>query len=446
MLRKKLVLLCTLISLSAGAQQQVLDRVIGVVGKYPILLTDLQNAMVEREKEGAPADRCQTLEMLVYQKLLVAQADKDSITVTDAEVDTELDRRMAYFIHQFGSEEKLEKFYGKRTNVLKDELRSDVQEQLLADKMEAKVHGDVKLTPAEVREFYNAIPEDSLPLIGSEVELQQLVKKPVFSAQAKKEARELLDSYRQRVVNGQSSMSTLARLYSEDPGSAMEGGLYTNVPKGRMDPSFESVAFRLKKGEISQVFESSYGFHFIELVQRKGELLDLRHILIVPKITNSDFIRCKKSLDSIYAEIKAGRIGFEEAVTKFSDDDETRQNHGLMINPQTASTRYDHETLAQIDPKLVALVTELEPGQVSAPMEFAGPDGKPGYRLLKLKNRIDPHKSNLKEDYQKLLLLASASKKRAMVRDWIKTKSKQTYIRLEPGFSCKLSNDWSLSN
>jgi peptidyl-prolyl cis-trans isomerase SurA len=362
----------------------------------------------------------------------VAQADRDSITVTDAEVDTELNRRMAFFIHQFGSEEKLEKFYGKRTNVLKDELRSDVQEQLLADRMESKVTGDVKLTPAEVREFFNSIPGDSLPLIGAEVELQQLVKKPTFSAEAKKDAREL--------------MSILARLYSEDPGSAKDGGLISNVARGMMDPAFESTAFRLRKGEVSGVFESAYGYHIIELVQRKGELLDLRHILIIPKITNADFFRSKRQLDSLHQEISAGRLTFEDAVSRFSDDLETKQNGGLMINPSTASTRFDHETLAQIDPKIVATVNTMSVGDISAPMEFAGTDGKPGFRIVKLKNRVDPHKANLKDDYQRIMMMATAAKRRESIRNWIMNRSKITYIRLDPGFDCRFDNQWTISN
>jgi peptidyl-prolyl cis-trans isomerase SurA len=432
--------------LFANAQAQPIDKVIGVVAKYPILLSDLQNAMIEREEQGLPIGKCDAFEMLVYQKLLVAQADKDSVTVSDSEVDTELNRRMAYFIQKFGSEEKLEQFYGKRTNVLKDELRGDVQEQLVAEKMESKVKGDAKLTPAEVRLFYHSIAEDSLPLINSEVELQQLVKKPSYSPEAKKEARELLESYRQRIIKGQGSMSTLARLYSEDPGSAKEGGFIPNVARGTMEPTFEAVAFRLKNGEVSNVFETSYGFHFIELVQRKGELLDLRHILIMPKMTNEDFFRCKKQLDSIHTEIMEGRISFEDAVKKFSDDADTRLNGGLMVNPQTASTRFDNDILSQLDPNLVVTLNSMKPGEICKPMQFTGQDGKPGFRIILLRNRIDPHKANLKEDYQKLSVMAANDRTLKIRKEWIRQHSKNTYIRLDPTLSCQFSNDWTISN
>lgn len=430
----------------AGSAQQVLDKVIGVVGKYPILLSDLQNSMLERENQGEALNQCDAFEVLVFQKLLVAQADRDSITVSDAEVDTELDRRMSYYIQQFGSEEKLEKFYGKRTNVLKDELRSDVQEQLIAEKMNSRITGDLKLTPSEIRQFYSTIPQDSLPLIESEVELQQLVKRPSFSPEEKKAAREVLESYRQRIIKGEASMSMLARLYSEDPGSAKEGGFIPNVTRGMMVPEFEAVAFRLKNGEVSNVFETSFGYHFIELVQRRGELLDLRHILVIPKMTNEDYFNCKKQLDSIYTEIKEGRLEFEDAVRRFSDDPDTKQNAGLMVNPASASTRFDNETLSQLDKNLIATLNSMQIGELSKPMQFMGMDGKPGFRVIKLRNRIDPHKANMKEDYQRIANMATLQKKKELVKDWIRMRSKITYIRLDKEYLCKFENQWTISN
>jgi peptidyl-prolyl cis-trans isomerase SurA len=434
------------LSLIFKAQPQVIDKVIGVVGRYPIYLSDLQSSLIEREAQGVPPNTCMAFEMLVFQKLLVAQADRDSLTVSDSEVDNELNRRMNYFIQQFGSEEKLEAFYGKRTNVIKDELRSEVQDQLLAEKMNSKITEEAKLTPSEIRQFYNTIPADSLPLIASEVELQQLVKKPTYSANAKIEARQILESYRQRVLRGESSMSMLARLYSEDPGSAKDGGFYANVGRGIMDPSFEAVFTRLKTGEISQVFETPYGFHFIQLVQRKGEFVDLRHILIMPKMTNEDFINGKIKLDSIYEDIMAGKISFEDAVKKYSDDKETQQNGGLMINPANSTTRFDNETLSQIDKNLIATLNSMNIGELSKPMQFMALDGKPGFRILKLKNRIDPHKANLKEDYQRISLMANQNKKEKMMKDWIKRRSKMTYIKLDPEYACKFENQWVISN
>jgi peptidyl-prolyl cis-trans isomerase SurA len=443
MQKNKLVFLFLIVVSFSFGQKKVIDKVIGIVGKYPILLSDLQNSMLEREKQETTLDKCKAFEMLVFQKLLVAQADRDS--VTDAEVDHELDQRMTYYIQQFGSVEKLEEFYGKRTNVIKDELRSDIQEQLIAQKMQGKITGDVKLTPSEVRQFYNSIPQDSLPLINSEVELQQIVKRPTFSAEAKLAAKEQLEEYRARVVKGE-KMSTLARLYSEDPGSAAKGGYY-QFGRGVMDPAFEAVAFRLKQGEVSNVFETAYGYHFIELQARKGEMVEVKHILIVPKMSNSDFYLSKQLLDSIYTNIKEGKITFEEAAKKYSDDDDTKQNGGLMINRATASTKFENEDLSQTDPNLVVTLNSMQIGEISKPMQYTNPvDGKPGFRLLKLKNRIDPHRTNLKDDYQKLALLANADHNKKQVKDWIKKRSKITYIKLDPEYSCAFENQWTISN
>ena len=445
MQKNKLVFLFLIVVSFSFGQKKVIDKVIGIVGKYPILLSDLQNSMLEREKQETTLDKCKAFEMLVFQKLLVAQADRDSVTVTDAEVDHELDQRMTYYIQQFGSVEKLEEFYGKRTNVIKDELRSDIQEQLIAQKMQGKITGDVKLTPSEVRQFYNSIPQDSLPLINSEVELQQIVKRPTFSAEAKLAAKEQLEVYRARVVKGE-KMSTLARLYSEDPGSAAKGGYY-QFGRGVMDPAFEAVAFRLKQGEVSNVFETAYGYHFIELQARKGEMVEVKHILIVPKMPNSDFYLSKQLLDSIYTNIKEGKITFEEAAKKYSDDDDTKQNGGLMINRATASTKFENEDLSQTDPNLVVTLNSMQIGEISKPMQYTNPvDGKPGFRLLKLKNRIDPHRTNLKDDYQKLALLANADHNKKQVKDWIKKRSKITYIKLDPEYSCAFENQWTISN
>jgi peptidyl-prolyl cis-trans isomerase SurA len=422
--------------------QQVVDKVISIVGKHPILLSELQGAMLDQERQEMKVERCRALELLVFQKLLIVQADRDSVTVSDAEVENELNKRMAHFIQMFKTEEELERYYGKRTNVLKDEFRPEVHDQLLAQKMQSKITGDDKPTPAEVRQFYKTIPADSLPLINSEVEIQQIVKKPSFSPEAKAEAREKLESLRQRVLKGE-SMSTLARLYSEDPSVTQNSGMFKSVARGVMDPAFEAVAFRLKNNEVSQVFESSFGYHFIELIQRKGELLDLRHILIMPKMSNADYFKSRNELDSIYSWIKRGLYTFEEAAAKFSDDKDTKQNGGLMINHSTASTKFDDEDLSAIDPNLIVTLNSMQVGEISRPMKL---ENEPAFRIIKLKNRIDPHKMNVKDDYQKVATMTISYKNKKMVRDWIRRRSKITYIKIDPEFRCAFENDWYINN
>lgn len=446
MFKFKSIVFIALAACFSSANAQVVDKVIGVVAKYPILLSDLQNSMIEREKQGAPVNSCLAFETLVFQKLLIAQADRDSVTVSDDEVERELSQRMAYYITQFGSESKLEEFYGKRTNVIKDELRADVSEQLLADRMKSKITGDSKLTPSEVRSYYNTVPQDSLPLVDSEVELQQITRRPTYSAEAKLEAKHRLEEYQQEVVRDPKRMKTVAVLYSDDPGSSKQGGLMENVFRGMTDPAFESVAFRLKKGEVSTVFESSYGYHFIQLVQRKGDLLDLRHVLIIPKMNATDFFRSKQQLDSLYNEIKINSITFEDAAKRFSDDKDTKQNGGIMINQHTGNTKFANEDISQMDPNLIVTMNSMQIGDVSKPMEHYGNDGKRGYRLLLLRNRIDPHKTNLKDDYQKLSMMANAEKNKTLIKEWIRKRSKITYIKLDPNYACHFENQWTIIN
>jgi peptidyl-prolyl cis-trans isomerase SurA len=313
--------------------------------------------------------------------------------------------------------------------------------------MQGRIAPEGKLSPAEVRAYFNTIPEDSLPLINSEYELQQLVKKPTYSAEAKKEAKDKTEEYRQRVLKGE-SISILARLYSEDQVSAKEGGLIANVFRGQMTPEFEAVAFRLKNGEISNVFETPFGYHFMQLVSRRGDLLDLRHILVIPKMSNADYYRSKLQLDSIAKAIRGGTITFEEAVKKFSDDKETAQNNGLMINPMSASTKWTIEEISQIDQKMVLTINELNIGEISKTMEFMNyAENKPAFRIIKLKNRIDPHKANMKDDYQKLSLMASSEKSRKALKDWIRKRSKITYIKIDEDYkNCKFENNWIINN
>jgi peptidyl-prolyl cis-trans isomerase SurA len=427
------------------SQNTTVDKIIAVIGKEPVLQSELEGTMMMQEKGERQLTKCQTLEQLVFTKLLITQADKDSVTVTDAEVDAEMNKRFNYYILQFGSEEKLEEFYGKRINVIKDELRSDVEDQMLAQRMQQKITGDLKLSPAEVRLYYNQIPSDSLPLISSEMEILQLVRKPPINKDEKLKTKQTLESYRQRVLKGE-SMNVLAALYSEDPGSAKQGGLIENVFRGQMVPEFEATAFKLKAGEISEVFETSYGYHFIQMVARRGEMLDLRHILLSPKMTNADYFKAKTDLDSIKQLIENGTYTFEQAVKLFSDDTDTKQSGGILINQASGSTKWTIEDISTLDEKLVQTFSNMKVGDLSPIVPFSGMDGKPGFRLFKLKNRTDPHKANMKEDYARLLQMATTAKQREKVNEWITRHSKNTYIKIDDAYKCQFEKNWILAN
>ncbi len=443
-MKRALIILFSIAALASNAQQ-VLDKVIAIVGKYPLLLSDLEIYQMERLKEDPNANKCKAFEELLYSKLLLAQADRDSVTVSDQEIDGEIGKRLAYYLNMFGGDEsKFEAFYGKRINVFKDEIRDDVQNQLLQQKMRGRITGDTKLTPSEVRLYYQNIPTDSLPLIGTELEIAQIIKMPPVNEQAKKDARTAIESYRQRVINGE-SFSVLAALYSEDPGSAKTGGQLPSFGRGQMVPEFEAVAFRLKKGEVSEVFESAYGFHFMELISRKGEIVDARHILVSAKITQLDVFNAKTQLDTIQKAIIDGKISFENAAKKYSDDKETKQNGGLMVNPNSGNTKWDNEEISQLDQNLVFMFDKMQVGDVTTPMNYTGVDGKPGYRILTIISRSEPHKMNIKDDYQKLLQMAIYEKNKKEIENWIEKRSKLTYIKIDPEYKCKMDYNWTIT-
>lgn len=431
----------------AQAQPQVLDKVIAIVGKNPLLLSEVETSLIQ-QKEKIEIDqkiRCKTFEDLLFQKLLLSQADRDSITVSDAEVNAELGRRINYYVGMLGSEEKFEQFYGKRISVFKDELQDDVKNQLMAQKMQQKITGDIKLTPSEVRMYYNTIPYDSLPIINSELEIGHIVVKPPVNDETKKETRDLLETYRQRVINGE-SMSVLCALYSEDPGSAKNGGRYESVMRGQFVPEFEAVAFKLKAGEISEIFETTYGYHFIQLVARKGESVDVRHLLMAPKISQLDILKSKHLLDSVQKLISENKMSFNEAALKFSNDLETKQNGGLIVNPATNSTKWEIEELGQTDQSLVFMLDKMQLGEVTPVIQYVGQDAKQAWRIVYLKSRTEPHKANMKDDYTKLLNMATFDRQKKLITNWISKKSKTTYIKINSEFNgCKLEYDWTIT-
>ncbi len=446
MIKKILTAITIAGSCSVAAQNQNIDRVIAVVGKYIVLRSDYESQKQQYLADGAKDDatlRNRVFEELLYNKLLIAQADKDSVNVKDEQVEAEMERRINYYISQFGSEEKFEAFYGKKVDQFKEELKDDVREQLTAQQMQSKVVGEIKLTPSEIRAFYNGIPEDSLPLVNSEVEIGQILKQPVVSEEARVDARSRLENIRQRVVKGE-NMSALAALYTEDPSSAKTGGRYDGIRRGQFVPEFEAVAFRLKPGEISEIFETQYGFHFVELIARRGELVDVRHILISPKISSLDVLKAKTKLDSIYGLLQEGKINFCQATAQYSDDKDTRNNCGTMVNNATGNTRFEVDELGQIDQNLVFLLDKMQVGDYTKPTVYHSPDGKQAYRIIYLKNRTAPHRANLKDDYQRIQNYANVNEQKKRVSDWVNKKSKMTYIKIDKEFQdCTFVNNWN---
>jgi peptidyl-prolyl cis-trans isomerase SurA len=437
-------LLC---SASIHAQEKVIDRIIAIVGVNPIMQSELEaqfQQMVSAQEPVNENTRCKLLEELLFQKLLLAQAQKDSLDVTDAQVDQELDKRIRFYIQQFGSEEKFVSFYGKSVDDFKADLRDNIRDLLLAQQMQSKISNDISVTPNDVKKYFNNIPDDSIPYINAEVEVGQIVKRPSITPAAKKEAKDKIEEIRQRIMKGQSSFAAMAALYSEDPGSANKGGMYEHIQRGQFVPEWDAQAFKIKKNEISEVFETVYGFFIIQLIERRGEEVDARSLLISPKIDVADLVKSKLSLDTIYTKLSAtDTLSFSEAAAKYSDEEESKNSGGLLVNPNTGATRFQMDEIGQMDQTVAFAVEKLKVGELTKPMPMTTRDGKQAYRILFLKNRTTPHKANLIDDYQKIQGAALAKKQQDAVQVWISKKVGVTYVHLADDFkNCMFNSKW----
>lgn len=430
----------------ANAQEKVIDKIIAVVGNNYILQSDLETEyqqMITSQEAVDGNTRCKLMEELLYQKLLLAQAQRDSLDVTEAQLEQELDRRMQYYIHQLGSEEKFVAFYGKSIEDYKADLKDDVRDLLMAQQMQSKITADIAVTPNDVKEYFKNIPEDSIPFVNAEVEVGQIVKKPAITPSEKKEAKEKIEEIRQRILKGEASFAAMAALYSQDPGSASKGGLYEHIQRGQFVPEWDAWAFKLKKNEMSEVFESVYGYFIIQLIERRGDEVDARSLLITPAVDMNDMLKAKLALDTIYTKLLQDTLSFSEMAAKYSDDDESKNSGGLIVNPFNGSTRFQMDQIGQYDQSVAFAVDKLQIGEKTKPMAMSGQDGKQAYRVLYLKNRTLPHKANLVDDYQSIQAAALAKKQQEAIQVWIRKKSANTYVHIADDFkNCTFNNKW----
>ncbi len=441
-----LVILILAFSAFSFAQndKKVIDGVVAVVGGKMITISDIENQYLQYRAQGSirggeTETKCAILEGLLYNKLLLNQADIDSVEVTDKQVESELDRRIRYFIQQIGSKEKLEEYFKKSLAQIKDEFRDIIRDQIRVEQVQNNLTKNIKVTPSEVRSFFRNMPEDSIPMVNAEFVIGQIVKKPKSSLADEIEVKEKLRALRKRILDGE-SFATLAILYSEDPGSASRGGEVGLFGRGELYPEYEAVAFKLKEGEISDIVQTKAGYHIIQLIERRGDYINTRHILMSPKVSPEELQRASQILDSVAHLIHNGKISFEEAVAKFSDDP-NKMNGGLMINPYTGTTRFEPD---QLEAKVYYVVDKLEVGQISSPVPFKTEEGKDAYRLLFLKERTRPHKANLKDDYDKIQNWALEDKKEKTLQKWVKERIGKTYIRINPQFQvCRFRNNWN---
>ena len=421
-----LSILISSFSKSATAQVTVLDKIIAKVDNYYLLKSELETQMAQYAQSGQQAPpKCQLLESLVVGKLMLAKSEIDSVTVEDKRVETELTSRMEQMESQFGSQKNIVEAYGKTISSLKDELRSAIKEQLVTRKMQDKITGDVKVTPKEVRRFYEAIPKDSLPYLPSEVEIGQIVRMAKTTRAQKDELFKRLLDYKKRVENGE-KFEELAKLYSEDLGSGKRGGDLGFAKRGQMVAPFEAAALRMKPNQMSDVIESEFGFHLIRLLEIRGQEYHALHILLRPDYQRLDVVEPTHFLDSIRVLIQRDTLKFERAAKEVSEDKATQYGGGMIIDPQSRSIRMPLD--GTMESGLFFTVDTMKVGTVSKPMTYRTEDGRSAMRILYYKTKHPPHFANLVDDFQRLSSYTLNKKKNTAIEKWFAKAKDDVFI------------------
>lgn len=423
------------------AQTNIVDEIIWVVGNEPILLSDVEETRISSEAYGQPVDNpyCTIPEQIAVNKLFVHQAELDSVTVSESDVIRAVDNRINESIQAFGSREALEQMYGRSVSQMRENLKKQYREQMMADEVRQKLTTDVKATPAEVREYFKNVPNDSLPFIPTQVEVQIITSVPEVPRAEVERIENKLREYARRVNSGEADFSTLAKFYSED-GSARNGGELGYMGRNQLVPEFANVAFTLNDPKkVSKIVRSEYGYHIIQLIDKKGDKINVRHILLKPHIDDSEIEKGIARLDSIANDIRANKFTFDAAALSLSDDKDTRNNHGLMANVDqqngTVSSRFEMQDL----PADVAKVVDtLSVGQISRAFRMTNDKGQEVCAVVMLKNRIEGHPANMTEDFQTLRDVVVNKRKEEKIEQWIKDKIKTTYVRISPDWrNCK---------
>lgn len=424
-------------------RRQKIDGVIATVGDFNILDSDIDKSFLELSSQGnAVKDitRCQMLGKLLEDKLYAHQAIQDSIVVTDDEVKSKMEEQIAYMVEQLGSMDKVVKYFKKTTEEdFKTDLSEIIKMNKLSTSMQKKIIDAVEITPEEVRSFFKRIPADELPVFGAEMEVSQIVVSPKVSQEEKQKVIDRLKMFRQEVMEG-ASFSTKAVLYSMDPGSSSNGGYYKMNKKTPFVKEFKDVAFSLAEGEISEPFETDFGWHIIYIEKIRGQDLDLRHILLVPKTDDQSMRDAKERITQIKKRIEEKAITFADAARTESDEKETRANGGILINPKTQDTHFE---LTKMDPTLYSQVSNLKEGEVSIPLIDTDQSGKKKYKLIMVTNRIDEHTADYVKDYIKIKNLALKEKQIEAIDKWSDEKINETYIKINGEYrNCEFTNNW----
>jgi len=415
------------------AQDNVIDQVIWVVGDDAILKSDVEKQIMQMkaEKTDIPGDPyCVIPEQIAIRKLFLHQAKLDSLPVNEGNVTMQVDQRVSEIVSQIGSEQKLEEYYGKSIKSIKEELRDQAREQGLVQQVQQKLIGEQKITPSEVRKEFSKVPAQDIPVIPAKVEVQLLAIDPPISAQETEAIKAKLRSFKERIESGDATFSMLAMLYSDDVESAKMGGELGFMGKGQLVKPFADEAFSLTDPKkVSRIVETEFGYHIIQLIDKRGDKVNVRHILIKPKAQLADQSKAMTRLDSLVTLIKGGKLSFEDAVLRYSDDKNTRMSAGVMINSQDGTSKFEYQNLA---PEISKLAYTMKVGDISAPFLMINQSGKQVCAIIKVKSKIDQHKANLDDDYQQLKIFVQNRKNAQTINSWIKNKQKDTYVNINP--------------
>lgn len=420
------------------------DKIIATVGDKIILKSEIDNSISDMQRQGAdiPANgKCLLLEQALGLKALVLQAEIDSIPVSEEEVEADIDNKIRYFVNQYGSKEIVEQVAGKSLFQLKEDFKQTFREQKLAQGERDKIVGDIRITPKEVQEYYEKIPKDSLHFYESQLEVGEIVMYPKASRDLEKYAIDQLKEYKKEVEEGTKKFEVLASLYTDDPGSKESGGKYEiNRNEKTWDPIFLAKAFSLKDGQVSSVFKTRFGYHIIQMVSRNGDDAVIRHILKIPQVSSIEITQAKEKLDSIRTRLVTGDLKFGEAVSKYSEDENSKFTGGRM----PAKDGSTFVSIDQLDKELVLMLKDLKVGEYSPATEFADDRGKKGVRIVEVITKTEPHRENLKDDYDKVSQRALEEKKNEILEKWFAKKIPSFYVNISEEFkACPEMQKWS---
>ena len=446
---KKILFICTLCLIHTtiihSQEKNMIDGVVWVVGDEAILRSDVEQERIRAQYEGARIQGdpyCIIPEQIAIQKLFIHQAKIDSITVNDGQVESQVNSQMNFFIRQIGSREKLEEYYRKTYTEIKEEMRQTIADQSLVQQVQQSLVQNIKVTPSDVRKYYSTLPSDSIPTIPAQVEVQIITIEPPIPQDIIEATKNRLREYADRVKSGQADFSMLARLYSDDTESAKQGGELGFAGRGTFVPEFANAAFALTEpGSISRVIETEFGFHIIQLIERRDDRINCRHILLRPKITSDIKIKTLNKLDSIANDIRTEKITFEAAAALISSDKDTRMNNGIMTNQNDGSAKFEYQHLP---PEIAKQIYTMKPGEISQPFPiFSQKLGRDTYAIVKLKNHIPSHKANLTDDYQTLKNMCENQLREKTIKEWLTKKIAETYIHISPEWrDCNFEFQW----